>query len=584
MHHANENAPCCFGETDLASLKHWLEQQHPTDADNYFSALSNACRDIEKLDTLRASVAVSLLDELRPAIHRHTTRLANLFLHQSIDLPLAARRAADQTATLWQLLGDAYFSVTQRDRGILGESIDGILIKPSKEALTCLHRSLLCQQQILLQNILLYRADSPGQWHAFHHRFALALRRGIHETRVNDSSNHERPISCMTDVYTSLCVLRVSNCNQLNQLEIMQLWQWLQKFAVLIELKKSVHDSIYKVNLDSDLPPLRVFNASDKEQLFAIEDLALLDELATTNDDVSLTPRLKEHVQRALNGDITRSMPRHKSHGHVDIAIGLVDTWHTFSHRRSLDDMTRHLNRQTALYEDENNPFMKAKRETFLIDAWNIEGHAHTNAHAEVASMHIVDEIRRASLDSKGVADITQSLTRAETLEHSARGFCLSIPLPLSKAIKNGDLLAIREHEDDMFVVGCIRWIRSDQEAIVFGVEVLSPNAICFGVRHIPSKGDIHREIFSFALLLPAIPKTGQAAGLLLPRAPYHPGSKVQLLRDELELLIRLEDDLQSTFSHSLYSFVDIEDPMARIPEIGQRVKSYDSQIKALLV
>lgn len=584
MHHANENTPCCFGETDLASLKHWLEQQHPTNADDYFSALSNACRDIASLDTLRISAVLSLLDELRPAIYNHATRLANQFLHQSIDLPLPARRAADQAATLWQLLGDAYFAATQRDRGILGESIDGILIKPSKEAMICLHRSVLCQQQILLQNILLYRADSPGQWHTFHQRFALSKRRGIHETRVSDPNNHERPISCMTDAYTSLCVLRVSNCNQLNQLEIMQLWQWLQKFAVLIELKPASSDSVYKVNLDSDLPPLRIFKTSQDDQLLALEDLALLDELASADDDMTLTPRLMEHIQRALNGDITRSMPRHKSHGHVDIAIGLLDTWHTFSHRRSLDDMTRHLNRQTALYEDETNPFMKAKRELFLNDAWSQDHRSHTNEHAEMASTNIVNEIRRASPDKKEFVDINRLLTRAETLEHSAVGYCLSIPLPLSKAIKNGDLLAIRENEDDMFVVGCIRWIRSDQEAIVLGVEVLSPSAICFGSRHIPSKGDINRELFSFALLLPAIPKTGQSARLLLPRNPYHPGSKVQLLRDELELLLRLEDDLQSTFSHSLYSFVDIEDPMARIPEIGQRVKSSDADIQALVV
>lgn len=588
LHNTGEAEQTCFGSADLASLTHWLEQQHRTNAEEYFRALNLACEDIKKCQYVKISSALTLLDELRSAIQRHVTTLSRQYLHQSVDLPLKARRAADDAAMLWQTLGDAYFSYAERDRGMQGDTEDGVPIKPVKDAIACLHRSLLCQQQILLQNIVLYRIDSPGQWSDFHQRFDLARLRGINEHRINDPSNHERPISCMTDLYAALCVLRISNCNQLNQLEIINLWQFLQKFAVLIELHEDRNQTLYGIDFHSDLPPLRRQQLQQAKHVLGLDYQALLaeiDKLETGGaSEVTINKRLRTHVQRALSGEIVRGMPRHKSHGHVDIAFGLADAWYTFAHGRTLDDMTRNLNRQAALFEDEDNPFMKAKRETFLRDAWNQEGQATLNEHAEVASMAILEEIRLSSLSNKEKVDTTAKLQRADVVEHSATGFCLSVNLPLSKPIKNGDLLAIREQEDDIYVVGTIRWVRSDQEAVTFGVEIISPMAICFGARHIPPKGDINREIFTFALLLPEIPRAGQAARLLLPSVPFHESSKVQLLRDEIEILLRLDSSLQSTFSHSLFEFSCIEDPMGRIPEIGRRVDSNDERVKALLV
>lgn len=588
LHNTGQNEQTCFGHADLASLTHWLEQLHRTNAEEYFQALSHACRDVAKCQDIRLPLALSLLDELRSAIQQHVLRLSRQYLHQSVDLPLKARRAADDAAMLWQVLGNAYYAFALHDRGMQGETDDGEPLKPAKDAIACLHRSLLCQQQILLQNIVLYRLDSPAQWQEFHQRYELARLRNVNEHRINDPSSNERPISCMTDLYAALCVLRISNCNQLNQLEIMTLWQFLQKFAVLIELHDDRNQTLYGIDIQSDLPPLRRQQLLHAKHVLGLDYQALLveiDKLDTGGaSEVTINKRLRTHLQRALSGEVVRGMPRHKSHGHVDIAFGLADTWYTFAHRRSLDDMTRNLNRHAALLDDEDNPFMKAKRETFLRDAWNDERLGLLNEHAEVASMAILEEIRHASLSNKDSIDIDAKLQRADVVEHSATGFCLSVALPLTKPIKNGDLLAIREQADDIYVVGTIRWVRSDQESVTFGVEVISPLAICFGARHIPPKGDIQREIFTFALLLPEIPRAGQAARILLPSVPFHEGSKVQLLRDELEILIRLESNQQSTFSHSLFEFSGIDDPMGLIPEIGQRVQIHDERVKALMV
>lgn len=586
--HNDQGGQTRFGNADLASLKHWLEQQHSTNADDYFQAISGACTDIGQCEKLKLTEALLLLDELRLAIQQHANRLSRQYLHQSVDLPIKARRAADDASMLWQTLGDVYFLFAERDRGMRGETLEGEPIKPCKEAIASLHRSLLCQQQILLQNILLYRLDSPGQWQTFHQRFALAKLRNISEHRVNDPNNHERPISCMTDAYAALCVLRVSNCNQLNQLEIINLWQFMQKFAVLIELHEGHLQTLYGVDIESDSPPLRHQQLNMARHGLGIDYQALLteiDKLASgAASEVNINKRLRTHLQRALSGERVRGMPRHKSHGHVDIALGLADTWQTFSHQRTLDDLTRNLNRHNALFDDENNPFLKAKRETVLRDAWNEDENGTINEQAEIASMAILEEIRRASLSSKEKIDTSTKLQHADIVEHSATGYCLSMTLPIAKSIKNGDVLAIREQDDDIFVIGCIRWVRSDQESISFGVEVLSPSAICFGARHIPAKGDINKEVFTFALLLPELPLTGQAPRLLLPSVPFHQGSKVQLLRDDLEILVRLDDNQQSTFSHSLFDFSCIEDPMGRIPEVGQRTTADDPRVKSLMV
>ena len=584
----NQEEPTCYGEASLASLTLWLDQQHRANSDDYFRALLRACQDTQHCHHIKLSLGLALLDELRNAIYELNTRFSHQYLNQSIDLPIGARRAADDAAILWQTLGDAYFEFAQRDRGMQGATEDGEPIKPAKDAVACLHRSILCQQQILLQNILLYRLDSPGQWQDLHQRYHLAVLRHINEHRLNDALNSERPISCMTDLYAAICVLRVCNSNQLNQLEIANVWQFLQKFAVLIELHPKSQQTLYAIDMDSDLPPIRRQQLSDAQHIVALDYQALLAEINNIEQggsgEVSINKRMRTHLQRSLSGEVTRGMPRHPSQGHVDIAIGLPDTWYTFAHHRSLDDITRHLNRQAALLEDSDNPFLKAKRETVLKDAWDDIKHGELNEHAEMASLDIINEIRQASLNNKQVVDTEAKLQRAEVVEHSATGYCLNLPLPLNKPIKNGEIIAIRENEDDIYMLGTIRWLRSDQESVTFGLEVISPAAICFGARFIPSKGNINMEFFTFGLYLPDIPRAGKTPKLLLPSVPFHEGCKVQLLRDDLEILVRLNSNIQSTFSHSLFEFSSIDDPLGRIPNIGMRVGMDDEKVTALLV
>jgi hypothetical protein len=574
-----------FGTATMADLKYWLEALPRTNPGKYFDALSTACNDLAALD-IELQDGLNLLDELRLHIYRHCTKLSHQYLNQSIDLPPHIAELADHASLLWQALGDAYMAQTTRDHAFIDHPQIHEPIKPSKAAITCLHRAIHCQQQVLLQNILLYKTDRQGHWGTLHKRYAMSLKFQINEHRINDSLYSEHPISCITDVYAAISLLRIANCNQLNQLEIMTLWQFIEKYAVLIEITTDPSGD-YSVNLDSDNPPIRSKSISGK-YTYTINYNDFVNRIDKNEQDESnkivLNQRLKQHVLRALSGNIERVMPRHNSNKTVQIGIGLNNSWLAFSHHRNLDDMTRHLNEKPNVLMDDNNPMFAAKREQFLHDSWDGYHQQELSDKASFQSESVIAAIRQAQTSTLSREYREPELFDVIVKEHSAKGFCLKMTLPLSTVIKNGDVLVLREHHDDQYMLCVIRWVLNDDDYFIFGVEIIAPSAACFGARMLPNVGVIDNVLFSECLLLPEIPVLKLKARLLLPSATFASEGKVQLLRDDLEMIVKLNDVEQASFGYSIFNFTDLDDVMQRIPIIGLRIKSNDKSLNKLFI
>lgn len=581
--HSQKGPHAIFGALSLADLKYWLANLHRTNHEEYTNQLVHACDDIAK-SKIANTLALQLLDEIRGHVFSFAKELSHSFLHQSIDLPKESHTASQHYIQLWQHLGDAYFEHAQNDSCFKRTTDD--THKPEKSSITCLHRAIHSKQQILLCNILLYRNDEPGQWKSFHDRFSLSLQYNINEHRINDPLNPERPISCITDLYVSICLLRIANCNQLNQLEILTLWNFVQKYSVLIDIDRE-GASHYRIDFGKDIPPIIASKVNDQKTTLSLNFHELIKEIDKSSDgekhDILLSVRLREHLKRALSTDITRKMPRHETLGYVEIAIGLSNAWLSFSHKRNLNSMTHFLNERIDSFENDANIFLKAKRETILKDNWDTN-YKDSDAKGTFDAEKVVREIESLHKSTLNNKSEEPKLVVAEMLEHSATGFSLSLSRPLKHPLRNGDILAMREKNDDRFVVAVIRWIRSDAQKVIFGAEILSPNAACFGARAIPSKGSISEEYFLNCLLLPEIPALKQPAKVLLPSIPFLKGNKVQLLRDDLELIVKLKNSEQSSFSHSLFTFEEIDDPMQRIPIIGKRVNANDPAIGVLFL
>ncbi len=408
----------------------------------------------------------------------------------------------------------------------------------------------------------------------------------INEHRINDSLRLEHPISCITDVYAAICLLRIANCNQLNQLEIMTLWQFIEKYAVLIEITTDPSGD-YSVSLDRDNPPIRNKSISGKDS-YTIYYKDFVNRIDKNEQDDSnkivLNQRLKQHVLRSLSGNIERVMPRHDSSKTVQIGVGLNNSWLAFSHHRNLDDMTRHLNEKSNALVDDNNPMFAAKREQFLHDSWDGYHQQELSDKACFQSESIIAAIRHAQTSAMPSEYQEPELFDVIVMEHSAKGFCLKITLPLSTVIKNGDVLVLREHHDDQYLLCAIRWVLNDDDHILFGVEIIAPSAACFGARMLPNIGVIGNVLFSECLLLPEIPALKLKSRLLLPSATFAGEGKVQLLRDELEMIIKLNDVEQASFGYSIFNFTDLDDVMQRMPIIGLRIKSNDKSLSKLFI
>ena len=118
------------------------------------------------------------------------------------------------------------------------------------------------------------------------------------------------------------------------------------------------------------------------------------------------------------------------------------------------------------------------------------------------------------------------TIDRWNITNQSVNGFRL-VRQPSGKPVMHGQLIAIRHHEGEPFLLGCINWLMQESSGrLVVGAEIFAGPPRAIALR--PQASTVG-EPFRHAFLLPAIPVLGIKDSLLLPQGWYRPRRALEI-------------------------------------------------------
>jgi hypothetical protein len=181
-----------------------------------------------------------------------------------------------------------------------------------------------------------------------------------------------------------------------------------------------------------------------------------------------------------------------------------------------------------------------------------------SNGAAEVTHRIDVDDATLAELmdeeEPQRSPEERYPIFKVQMANASPGGYCLEWSADLPGDTRTGDIVSLKEAQNQDWVIAVIRWISQLENArTLVGLELLSPRAKPYGAQ-------IHRKTGEKTapmrvLLLPEIKLVGQPHTLITPRAGFKERQKITLVREGEEYFVQLLHLVTTTGSFAQFDF-----------------------------
>ena len=377
------------------------------------------------------------------------------------------------------------------------------------------------------------------------------------ENKLKDTIESGRTTT-VTDMYVRNLLFASCKPNQLNQQDLLYVFNTLEMWAIHATLDAATETSLIVVDLESNQPPQvnRKFKASANlralnAEILCYEAEAFVKEVSTVLPVPDfMQPRLITHLTRAWSEVQPRNFRRINSQGRVRLSLGLRAVHYFLAGAVDFSDQIA--NTDTVLRR-EVNPFLD-------VDYESVKGNADEDPWSQAHDLktRIPENPNIEDPDSILHRTATQEVRKFEhhelrTLDTSPGGYRLLWEEQMPRNLQVGDLVSLREENDPRWCVAVLRWIGGEHDQREIGLQLLSPRAIPVAVRLIQKKGNTTG--YSRGLLLPGLEAIGQQATIITPRLPFKEGQKVLIHRQGLQGTGLLEEVLLNTESFNQFSF-----------------------------
>ncbi len=395
-----------------------------------------------------------------------------------------------------------------------------------------LHRSLYYAKVLVVEYHRVYRELRPGLWKAIHTYYDCAEKHGVATHPVRDElAGHEEAIHC-SSAFFSLLLTELASPYSLSTSYQSLIRSWSDRWAHLVD----VHTISAEANMPNFVIDLRqdVALSEGKSDVQHREHLRKLNNKRLAKHLKQVSQQLQQKIAPAEIGLGEACTPEQCRH----LLSRIVNPWLQIRaprkhRRRSTDGIATVCVGFEAIHfliasgistfqpvpgKDESLPFGK-EHAGFTLDPWQI-----TN--------------------------------------QSASGFRL-VRQRMGKSVRHGQLMAIRPHEGEPFLLGCINWLMQESSgSLVVGVEVFAGLPQAVAVRPPASAAG---EPFRQAFLLPAIPALGSKESLLLQQGSYRSRRLLEIRSPDKHSLktVELGRILNSGYDFERARFADRKEPEA---------------------
>ncbi len=495
---------------DSASCAAWLDE---------LPLVNVAPSQIRLLDQLRqlnryrldAAERLKLLEALRDAIYFVQAEQIKKLANKPLPLTKVERGMFAQVVELWQELLLGYQRCVQAaQRG------------DSQIALMC-QRGLDCLASAMFDHARVYHDFPDTYWLALHQLYVKVEEAGEFATPVADTAR-KTEVSC-SEVYVRALLFALANPDEQQQKQLAQIERWLEHWTAHAPVRRKPPE-------DKSLPPLLLDFASDSGPYREADANGRT--ASAWLDITDLARILKKNVVLLRKGESPASLGLGEDcamPGVEQLLVLLFRLWCEGKNgrtqvRRRVDAKAQACSTLASMHFHISGG--KTFRQPGLATTLTRQQREEIATFGHASARH--DE---AFIDSGGYA-IEDWLLREESLSG------LRIVRPAASAggrYTHTQLIAVRPADAKNFLVGVVRWIRTDaNDDLHLGVRIIPGMPQPVAVR--PTGINAQAEKFVQALYCPALAALSAPASLILPPGWYRPKRVLEVHSDSRELLL----------------------------------------------
>jgi len=536
--------------------------------------LRGAISDLNRVD-LAPDLRYQILEALRPTLHMALSTLSKYYLNQPVVLPEEPRKASRLAQNLYELVTTAYtmtgIQAIQRRQSISHAN-------PAKLVCQSVHRAITSTSMKLLVSYQLYQPVEINAWTELHQLFLLAERQKLTSQIVGDQLAGDGSIN---DTYLRALMMGCCKPNQLRQRDLAGVFKGLKDWVShILMFPANEGEGLFLVDFASDHPPIYGSLYSEDPgpgcRLINTEELVThlkklrqdTGERAVVFDkDTAVSPNVLDHIITAWGVMSKRNFARAPAQDKLWVSVGLSNTHYYVSGGISFEQMITDRGTEFPDEEPDKNPFLE-KDAPMETDLWDAAFRPDGEESEAIVMEDIEFHIREAEKSADSAIKERHPVFPVRMANVSPGGYCLEWSSDIPSHIKTGDVIAVREVDNNSWSIAVIRWVSQlKDETTLLGVELLSPRATPYGasVQHKTGEdGDLMR-----ALLLPEIKLVGQPNTLITPRVGFKERQKVTLIRGGDESYIQLFKKVSSTAAYNQFEFRYIQ----QLEEVAMRDK-----------
>jgi hypothetical protein len=497
--------------TDGASCAAWLAELPLVNVAPSQIRLLDQLQELNRFN-LPPAERFKVLEALREPVYFVQAEQIKKLVNKPLPLTQVERGIFGHVVDLWQELLAGY----QR---CLMSAAEGKL--EGRAALIC-QRALDCVASSMFDHCRVYHAFPDTYWLALHQLYRHVEEAGESATAVGDSVK-KTDVSC-AEVYVRALLFMLADPNEQQQKQLMQIQGWLERWAQHVPVRRTPPE-------DKSLPPLLLdFSAAAG----AYREAGAGGRSASRWLDISELARiLKKCVVLLRKGEPPASLGLGEDcamPGVEQLLVLLFRLWCEGKNgrvqtRRSVSAKAQACSTLAAMhFHISGKTFRQPGHATELT----------RRERDEIATFgHTSTRLDEAYIEAGGYF-IEDWLLQEESLSG------LRIVRPATSAggrYAHTQLIVVRPADAKNFMVGVVRWLRSDEDdGLHVGVRIVPGVPKAVAVR--PTGINAQSEKFVPALYCPALPALATPSSLILPPGWYRPKRVLEIYTDTSEFLL----------------------------------------------
>jgi len=565
-----------FCDATPRDLKRWIANLPKANIGETARLLYQALGELNQLLT-PSDNRLQLLELLRPEVYYVCKHLERHFLQQAIVLDDRSRKIVNLCQALQAHLAMGYKQIVERISPKFSKDRARLLATALQRATHALNGTLLRASQ-------LYSPVPEGLWLDLHQLYRIACQNKLQHLSISDelaSQIHELNIE---QTYVVALLLGASRSNQLRQSQIARLAEVLEPWSHWVKLDPAVTvGSLFAVAPQLDVGPRyrSKFRAEQQPTLLGFDPQPLVraisTHLAQPADSTLTVPAgmsadTLHHLQAAWGEAAERSFQRTEGNGTLTLCVGMSALHYYLGGERSFNEILKTPGPRKAHFEA--SPTKKN-------DTWGEAFDAAPTGDSELLPYEEIEYPVNPADDDGASSDNRHHFPTYDLpiINHSPGGYCLGWPKEVPEQLQAGEMVGIRDTNDQSWSIAVVRWIRQVRNgAMQMGIELVAPHAQPCGLQLLREQNE--QGHYLRGLLLPEISAIDLPPTVIAPRLPFQEGQKVLINTNGQERRAGLDRRVTSTHSFNQFAYRQ-EDSVAG-EDGGTQDGDFDSLWKSL--